>query len=180
MQHEPIDHEISELMKKATALVREDNHDLAVNFVNEALNKIKLSKLLYSHADYTKIIPYYQKAGRYSEVEQFCLDKLVPSIRGALQKAMGQRCQEIQEVHFYQYISRVYDKLRLVAQRDNKSDDKARFIKEHQFYEAKWRELQPLAQKIELENEFEEMKELFGSDFTIWPRVIKNRFKSFI
>ena len=96
MQHEPIDHEISDLMKKATASVREENHDLAVNFVNEALNKIKLSKLLYSHADYTKIIPYYQKAGRYSEVERLCLDKLVPSIRGALQKAMSQRCQEIQ------------------------------------------------------------------------------------
>jgi hypothetical protein len=153
---------------------------LSVNFVNEALNKIKLSKLLYSHTNYTKIISYYQKAGRYSEVELFCLDKLVPSVRVALQQAMSQRCQETQEVHFYQYVSRIYDKLRLVAQRNDNPDDKARFIKEHQIYEAKWRELQPLAQKIELENEFEDMKELLGSDFKIWPRVIKNRFESFI
>jgi hypothetical protein len=180
MQHEPIDYEISELMKKATASVKENKPDLAINFVNEALNQIKLSKLLYSSVNYTKIIPYYQKAGRYSEVELFCLDKLVPSVRGALQQAMSQRCQEIQEVHFYQYLSRIYDKLRMVAQRDNKLDDKARFIKEYNFYEAKWRELQPLAQKIELKKEFEEMKELFGSDFTIWPRVIKDRFESFI
>jgi hypothetical protein len=68
----------------------------------------------------------------------------------------------------------------MIAQRDNKLDDKARFIKEYNFYEAKWRELQPLAQKIELKKEFEEMKELFGSNFTIWPRVIKDRFESFI
>lgn len=180
MQHEPIDYEISELMKKATASVRENNPDLAVNFVNEALNKIKLSRLLYSPANYTKIIPYYQKAGRYFAVELFCLDELVPSIRVAIQKAMHQRCQKTQEVHFYQYISLIYNKLCLVAQRDNKSDDKARFIKEFEFYEDKWRKLQPLAQKIELENDFKEMKELFGLDFTIWPKAIKYRFESFI
>jgi hypothetical protein len=180
MQHEPIDYEISELMKKATASVKEDNLDFAINFVSEALKKMKLSKLLYSPANYTKIIPYYQKAGRYSEVELFCLDILVPSVRVALQQAMSQRCQETLEVHLYQYISRIYDKLHLAAQRDDNPDDKARFIKEHNFYEAKWRELQPLAQIIELDKEFQEMKELFGADFTIWPNVIKDRFESFI
>ncbi|MNR13460.1 hypothetical protein D3C85_1298670 [compost metagenome] len=180
MRHEPIDHEVSDLMKKATAETKEGNYVLAIELVKKSLNKIKKSNLLYSHSSYTKIIPYYQKAGLYSEVEKFCLDELVPSIRVAFQNGMSQRCQEIQEVHFYQYISKIYDKLRLAAKRESKPDDENRFIREYAFYESKWKELQPVAQKTELAKEYKEMKKVFGADTSLWPDVIKNRFESLL
>jgi DNA-binding transcriptional regulator YhcF (GntR family) len=180
MQHEEVDFQISELTKKATIESKAGNHVLAVEIMKNAINEMKQSGLIYSHSSYTQIIPYYQKAGLYLEVEKFCLDELVPLIRNALKNGMNQRCDEIREVHFYQYISKVYDKLRLAAKREKNIDDEARFIREHEFYEAKWTELQVIAQEIELKKEFEEMKEIWGTDMSEWPRSIKKQFESFL
>lgn len=178
MEHEFIDHEISGLMKKASVEAKNKNFTLAIEIVKQALNKIKQSNLLYSHANYTKIIPYFQKAGLYSEVEKFCLEELIPSIRDAFKKGMAQRCCEIQEVHFYQYIARVYDKLRLVAKREKLGEDESRFFEEQNFYEKKWQALQPRAEKLELEKEYKEMIGVFGAETSSWPDAIKKRFES--
>ncbi|MCC4860690.1 hypothetical protein [Vibrio splendidus] len=96
MGHEFIDREISDLIKKASAEDKKNNFILAIELTKKALSKIEQSNLLYSNASYTKVIPYYQKAGLYSEVEKYCLDELVPSIREALKKGMSQRCTETQ------------------------------------------------------------------------------------
>lgn len=180
MQHETVDHEISGLMKDATAETKEGNFIQAIAVVREALSKIKQSNLLYGHGFYTKIIPYYQKAGLYSEVESFCLNELVPDIREAVQRGMGHRCIEIQEIHFYQYIAMVYDKLRLVAKREKEQADEARFFKEYEFYENKWGELQPAAEKIELKKEFEEMIDVFGPYTSVWPDIIQKQFEAML
>lgn len=178
MEHEFIDHEISDLMKNASAEAKNKNFILAIEITKKALSKIKQSNLLYSHASYTKVIPYYQKAGLYSEVEKYCLDELIPSIREAFKKGMSHRCTEIQEVHFYQSIARIYDKLRLTAKREKSCEDEIRFIKEYNFYENKWRDLQPRAERLELEKEHKEMLEIFGTDTSSWPDIIKKRFIS--
>ena len=180
MQHEKIDQEISELMKEATAAAKSKNYTRAVKLVEAALSKIQKSNLLYSHASYTKIIPYYQKAGLYSEVESYCLNYLVPSIRAAFKKGMSQRCKEIQAVHFYQNIAKIYDKLRLAAKREKEIDDEARFLKEYEFYENKWKELKPVAEKLELEKEYKEILDVFGSKISEWPLSIRSRFESLI
>jgi len=144
------------------------------------LGKIKQSNLLYGYASYTKIIPYYQKAGLYNDVEKYCLDELMPSIREAFKKVMVQRCTEIQEVYFYQYIARIYDKLRLTAKREKHHKDEGRFLRECSFYENKWQELKPRAEMLELEKEYKEMIEVFGTDTSSWPDTIKSRLESFI
>lgn len=180
MQHEKLDFEISELMKEASAKVREKSFTEAILLVKEGLDKTKDSSLLYSHASYTKVIPYFQKAGRYSEAEPFCVDILIPLIRVAIKKGMNQRCAETQEVHFFQYIAKLYDKLKLIAKREGKAQDKERFTKEYNFYQNKWNELQTKASQIELENEYQEVLALFGSDTSEWPRVIRRQFQSLI
>jgi len=180
MHHESIDFEISDLMKEASAKAREKCFSEAIAYVKESLYKTKESKLLYDTASYTKIIPYFQKAGKYCEAEQFCIDVLIPLIRDAIKKGMSQRTSEIQEVHFFQYIAKLYDKLRLVAKREGKPQDRERFNKEYQFYTSKWMELQNGATKIELEKEYHEMLALFGSDTSEWPIVIREKFKSLI
>lgn len=180
MEHEFIDREISDLMKKSSAEAKKKNFILAIEFSKKALRKIEQSNLLYSHASYTKVIPYYQKAGLYSEVEKYCLDELVPSIREALKKGMSQRCTEVQEVHFYQYIARIYDKLRLTAKREKNREDESRFIREHNAYENKWLELQSRAERLELEKEYKEMLEVFGTDTSSWSDFIKKRFESLL
>lgn len=180
MQHEKIDYEISELMKVSTVEAKNGNYVQAVGVAKKALNKIKESNLLYGHSSYTKIIPYYQKAGLYSEVEKFCLNELVPDIRLAFQRGMSQKCVEIQDVHFYQCVSKIYDKLRLSVKREKEENDEARFIKEFNFYESKWRYLQPIAEKIEQEKEYQEMLEVFGKDTSSWPEVVRRRFDSIL
>ncbi len=180
MQHGKVDIEISELQKQATIEAKNKSFVEAIDVMKVALEKVKKSELLYSDSTYIKVIPYFQKAGLYTEVEEFCLNELIPSIRTAFHKGMPQRCIETREVHFFQYVSKVYDKLRLAAKREKNGVDETRFIKERESYSRKWQMLQPKAQQIELEKEYLEACDVFGNNIDEWPEVIKRQFNMFL
>ena len=177
MQHDAIDFEISNLMRKATAEAKNQNFKQAIFITQEALHKIKKSKLLYSHSSYTKIISYYQKAGFYSKLEKYCIEHLIPDVTKAVKKGMNHRCVEIQNIYVHLYIEQIYDKLRLAAKRENNITDESRFINECLYHHESFLQLQPKAEKIEMEKEYNEAKRKFGSDTSKWPNVILKQFE---
>jgi hypothetical protein len=180
MQHDEIDFEIKTLMKEATAEAKNKNFNQAILIIKEALSKIKKSKLLYSHGSYTKIIPYYQKAGSYAKVEKYCIEHLIPDVTKAIKKGMKHRCVEIQDVYVHLYIEQIYDKLRLSAKRERNVTDESRFTNEQVYHHERFLQLQPEAEKIEMKKEFNEAKQIFGSDTSKWPNVIKKQFESLL
>ncbi len=118
--------DISTLLENATALAKDKKFDeaigLLVNLVPSMANQGG-----FSHAQYTKVIPYFQKAGRYSEVESYCEDVLIGAVKSDCDKTFGHQPKETKEAFINLYASKIYDKLRLCAQRENLSDEVKRF-----------------------------------------------------
>lgn len=99
---------------------------------NEFSEAIKLLKILipqmanvggYSHSQFCKVIPYLQKAGRYSEARQYGETTLFEAITLNCQKMFYQRPTETQLAFIHLYKSKVYDKLRLCAKREKQNED---------------------------------------------------------
>jgi hypothetical protein len=80
MDHGAVDDEIHRLLKQATQQHKDGNTDVAIETIQEALIIIPNSSLAYPASTFSKIIPYFQKAGRYSEAEPFCIDIIIPLI----------------------------------------------------------------------------------------------------
>lgn len=175
MEHKTIDHEISELMKAATAKSKENQYSEAVDILKIALSKIAKSTLLYSPSDYTKIIPYFQKAERYQEAEQFCLDQLIPDTISAVKRGMSQRCKEVQALHSLQYKAAIYDKLILIAKRESRPLEEKKYSTQKLEIEKAINEARPIAEKRERDKEIKEMESVFGADTALWPEAIRKK-----
>lgn len=176
MDHGAVDHEIHKLLKQATQQHKDGNTDVAIETIQKALIIIPNSSLVYPASTFTKIIPYFQKAGRYSEAEPFCINTIIPLINKTINIGFQGKPLATLEASFNQMLSQVCDKLALVARREGIEEDRKKFIKAksdyHNQYLAKFEQ-----SKIELlEQDLKEVIEVFGEDSTKWPPSYRRQF----
>lgn len=171
--------DIGILNKKATILARAGNYNEAISLLKEAVSEMARTGG-YSNGGYTKIIPYFQKAGKYQEGVDYSLGTLIPAVKNDCAIAYSHKCREIKESFTNHSISQIYDKLRLCAKREGNIEDEVFYAK---LSEGAWREYERLlsvGERIELEKEFKEALKLYGASTSDWPSFIKKKFIDFI
>lgn len=127
--------DISSGLKQATALAKEKKFDLAIELLMKLLPAMAIQGG-FPHSAYTKIVPYFQKAGRYAEVEEYCNNFLFTLIKKECKNTFGHQSSETINAFINLHSSMVYDKLRLCAKREKQSADIVRFTKSQTaFYE---------------------------------------------
>lgn len=171
--------DIREATKRATSLVKEGKFDDAVEQLKLVVPEMaKVGG--FARGGYTKVIPYFQKAGRYQESIEFSERVIIPAIEEDCLKAFNHKCREVQQAFQSLGMSEVYDKLRLCAKREKIPSDESKYeqlsIEAHERYT----ELLEIGEKIELKKEYKENLTIFGSDTGKWPRVLLKRFDSLL
>lgn len=138
--------EVNKQLKIATSLAKEKRYDEAIKLLQDIIPQMgKIGG--YSHSSYTKIIPYFQKAGRYSEVEEYCKSDLFAAVVSDCRGVFGHQSEETIKAFIHLFTCKIYDKLRLCAQRENDLGSKLRFEDtERHHYEVyeKWLDKQNL------------------------------------
>lgn len=162
-----------ELVKKATSLAKLKKYDEAIHLLNE----LRVNhQILCSE----KIIPYYQKAGRYSELERYCIEVLIPMEKVFTQGVFSHKCKEIQDAFINLSVYKIYNKLALCAKREKLKTDESKFLKEASSYYHLYQTNLALGERIELDLEFREAKEIWGANYSEWPTSYKDRFSNYI
>lgn len=181
MQHSATDQEISKLTKEASAKAKEKNFDGAIETFEKALNLYQKSELFYGRA-YIKAIPYYQKAGRYSELEQYCFGFLIPRIQSDVERVFSDKAKSMQQWFALGVEINVYDKLRLCAKRENVSADESRYEEMIDSLSAEYEELEKVSEMEQLKAEFKYTVRLFGpyNKAGDWPEVFIKKFKTLL
>lgn len=178
MEHQNIDHEINALIKRASAEAKSRDFVAAIEILKKAYQQTQYSELFYA-SGFTKIIPYFQKAGRYDEVETFCVTELVPLVRSEVKRVFSRKVPTMQEWFFFINIAPIYDKLRLCAQREGMSEDEQRFNEEYNIYAQKHAKLRPIAEHEQLRKEYLDFIGIVPT-YKDWPCVLKKRYAHFI
>ncbi|MEJ6122254.1 hypothetical protein MT390_10330 [Vibrio sp. 2-Bac 85] len=162
-----------DLVKQATSLAKLKKYDEAIYLLNELRVNHKIS---YSE----KIIPYYQKAGRYNELEKYCIEFLIPMDSRAAQDDFSHKCKELQRAFISLSVYKIYNKLALCAKREKLKTDESKFLKEASSYYHLYETNLALGERIELDLEFREAKEIWGANYSEWPTSYKDRFSNYI
>lgn len=171
--------ETNDLLKKATAFAKEGNFDLAISTLQTAV-KAMSNEGGHPHSSYIKIIPYYQKAGRYDEALRYCVDELIPAIKRDKSRMFAGKPLETIECFSQLYISEVYSSLELAAKRENKYDDAEGFANKATFHKQEFTRLRVLSDKANLEIDYQEYKSISEPDPNEWPEVFQSRYKELI
>ena len=162
-----------DLIKQATSLAKLKKYDEAIYLLNELRVNHKISCS-------DKIIPYYQKAGRYSELEKHCTEVLIPMDSRITQDAFSHKCRELQHAFISLSVYKIYNKLALCAKREKLKPDESRFLEEASSYYHLYETNLAAGEKIELDLEFIEAKNIWGVDYAEWPESYKNIFSNYI
>lgn len=164
-----------QLVKHATSLAKSKKYDDAIQLLSELYKSNEVSD-----AEIIKVIPYYQKAGRYNELEQYCEEILIPLISNINERNFSHKCKEIQYAFISLSIHKIYNKLKLCAKRENKEDDKSKFSSKAILYYQLYRDNLVKGEKIELELGYTEARSIWGGDHSKWPESLKRRFSQYI
>lgn len=170
---------INESEKKATILAKEGEFDEAIALLQKLTPQMARVGG-FGNGGYTKIIPYFQKAGRYREGIDYSINALIPALKQDCYITFSQKCEEIQEAFIQLGVAQIYDKLRLCANRENNKEDEALYAQQS---EESWKEYERLlsvGERIELRKGFEEAVEIYGPSIDSWPDIIKKRFTNLI
>lgn len=164
---------VYEQVKHATTLAKAKNYDEAIFLLNKLYETYDIS-----NSDITKIIPYYQKAGRYDEIEIYCKKVLIPMVSRTNEHIFSHKCKEIQLAFISLSIYKIYNKLELCAKREKINSDRLKFsIKAASYYQLYETNLTE-GNKVELQLEFLEMKALWGLNYDDWPEGFTHKFSS--
>ena len=117
---------ISENLKSATAFAKDKNFDSAIELLQKVIPNMAI-QAGYPYSSYTKIIPYFQKAQRYSEVESYCEVVLLPLVKRDCEKTFGHQPKETVLAFYNLHTSMIYEKLALCAKREKNKIDEKRF-----------------------------------------------------
>lgn len=172
--------EVSDDLKASSALAREKKFDDAIELLKRALEKIFLSATGYSGDTYAKIISYFQKAGRYAEIELFSVGYLIPQVEVKAQRSFSHKSIEIQNAFGALYTSDIYRKMALCAKREKCKHDESRYSNLSQEYQFKYSELLKLGEQTSLQLEYNQTVEIFGPDTKKWPDIFKRKFKKIV
>lgn len=167
--------DIYEQVKNATSLAKSKKYDEAILLLNKLYEDYEMSE-----ADIIKIIPYYQKAGRYGELENYCERVLIPMVSRANERNFSHKCKEIQHAFISLSLYKIYNKLELCAKREKINFDKLKFSARAASYYRLYEDYLVAGEKVELESEFMKAKEILGVDFNEWPEIYKRTFSSLI
>jgi hypothetical protein len=174
------DTEISNELKTSSALAKEKKFDDAIVSLKGTLQKMFLSGTNYPSNTYAKIIPYFQKAGRYSEVEIFSVEYLIPKVEIKAQQSFSHKSIVIQSAFGALYVSDIYKKMALCAKREKLKSDESRFNNLTQEYKTKYAELFELGERKSFQLDYQKTIEVFGSDSEKWPDIFKVKFQSIL
>ncbi|WP_406610728.1 hypothetical protein [Agarivorans sp. JK6] len=162
-----------ELVKQASALAKLKKYDEAINLLNELRVEHQISCS-------EKIIPYYQKAGRYNELEKYCIETLIPMDSRVAKNTFSHKCKELQHAFVNLSVYKIYMKLALCAKREKNGFDELRFLSEASLYYEQYETSLAVGEKVELDTEFIEAKKLWGVEYSEWPESYKDKFSDYI
>ncbi|MEZ9950911.1 hypothetical protein AB4395_00355 [Vibrio splendidus] len=144
-----------ELVKHATSLAKSKKYDEAIDFLNQLYETNDMSD-----SDIIKIIPYYQKSGRYGELESYCIETLIPLISSVNERTFLHKCKEIQHAFISLSIYKIYNKLELCAKREKIEADKSKFSSKAVLYYQLYEINLAKGEEIELKLEYLEAKNI--------------------
>ncbi|MBB1411765.1 hypothetical protein [Pseudoalteromonas sp. SG44-17] len=133
-----------------------------------------------SDADILKILPYYQKAGRYNELEKLCQEQFIPQLEQLNHSTFSHKCEEIQKSFLSLKLYKLYAKLALCAERENQTMDEKRFISFSQQYYRVYEELLEQGTKVEELKEFKSIAKRYGKNSNMWPEFLQKKFSKYI
>lgn len=171
--------DIRESTKTATALAKDGDYDSAIYLLKLVVPEMAKAGG-FSSGSYTKIIPYFQKAGRYKEGVKYAESTLISATKKDCKKTFSHKCKEIQEAFQSLGISSIYEKLKLCAKREKLADDESKFERLGKDFYSEYERLLEEGETVELKKEYEEAMKLFGKNVNAWPDSVRNRFARLI
>lgn len=171
--------DINEVTRKATNLAKSGDLNAAIDLLKIAIDKMQAVGG-YSNNGYTKIIPYFQKAGRYKEAIDFSFNHLIPAVSADCKISFQHKCSEIQEAFTELSKYQIFDKLRLNSKREGIKADEEKFDNLSKLHFTNYQKLLALGSERQLKVDFEESINIFGSNFSGWPDVLQKKYASLI
>ena len=153
-------------IKTASALAQDKNFNEAIEVLDSFYSRGQASR-----DDLIKVIPYFQKAGRYSEVEAYCEKVIIPNLKKDSESVFSHRCVEIQDAFFNLALHKMYAKLSLCAKREKAKLEEERFGQLSDDAFGKYQSKLALGDSIEERKGFEQVLETFGQDPGDWPSI---------
>jgi len=167
--------DIYQSIKYASELARKKDFDAAIN-VMQGVTEEMSNTSGHSIQHFVKIIPYFQKAGRYSELQDYCSRSLLPAVGNAARMSFSHTNQAMVDAFSSLYKSKIYGKLHLAAIREKKEHDASAFCGLRNRYLHDYQRLLIVGEKLQLTEEYTQAIELFGSDRSKWPDIIQEKF----
>lgn len=164
-----------DLIKRASSLARKKCFDEAIDVL---ISVYKSGD--YNDSDLFKIVPYFQKAGRYIELESFCEETIIPSLKYVYGNLFHHKCLEIQTAYVHIGLYKLCGKLELCAKREKLKEDELKYRHMASLHLSEYEKYLAKGEVIEEKRNFEEMKEVFGNNVSLWPSSIKEKFKGFV
>lgn len=175
MEISELTQKVFNLTKQATSYAKAKDFDKAIEILDQLISDLDKYELDHSSL-LIKIIPYFQKAGKYSEVERYVLSRVLPILEKTKQKAFQHKSDMTQLAFIELYLYRIYDKLRLCAKREKQSADEQRFTAESKSHYGNYERYLALGMEHDKKMERAELAELFGGDVNYWPDSLKHLF----
>ncbi|ANQ22666.1 hypothetical protein BA893_13780 [Vibrio natriegens] len=159
------------LIKRASAFAREKEFNKAIAVLNEVYvqGEPDVSTLI-------KVIPYFQKAGRYDELQAYCKNILIPQLSISNKNIFSHKCQEIQQAFENLGLHKLYSKLELCAKREKNEHDRLAFHALSTSHYLEYERYLAIGEKKELRKGFEKMVSIFGEDTNEWPESVRKRY----
>ena len=181
MHHDETDHKISLHTKRASEMAKDKNFDGAIAEFEKALLFMREAGLFYSRK-FTKAIPYYQKAGRYEEVEEYCTKTLIPLVKENIENVFYDKPAVTKKFFLFGVLVNIYDKLRLCAKREKNTKDFKKYDKQVFALTTQLDDLRIKSDKAALKVEYKTLAECFGdinTNYDQWPVTLRKRYKAF-
>lgn len=171
--------DVYENLKKATAHKKAGNFDSAIDLLILTVDFMK-NHGGFSHKSYTKIIPYFQKANRYSEGVRYALNELIPAVKEDARKTFQHKEPEIGEAFCSHCIGSIYHALSLAAKREKRKGDQDKYFDLGEEMMTRYRHLLEIGSQKQLEVDYIEYKSIFGSDTSKWNETTQTMYASLI
>lgn len=145
----PLDERISELHKQATAY-KGDNWDAAIACLREASDLMRQSNG-YPTERWTRLPVFLQQAGRFEEaMAEF--ERLLTEVESRIATEFDHQSEHVRTMHVHGEYARIYDKIRMVCQRQKLKGEAEKYAKLAQENDAKYDEMRAIEDAIREKN----------------------------
>ncbi|AGP79825.1 hypothetical protein I633_21991 (plasmid) [Alteromonas mediterranea 615] len=167
---------IQNLTKQATAFARDGDFGQAISILKDLI-PVMAESGGFSASSYYKIIPYFQKAGRYQESLNYTKEVIIPAVIADRKSSHGHCVPEILQALTHNCISQIFNKLALAAKREGEAEHLDSFKALEQEHYDKYQVLLKIGEQKQLESEYQELMRVLGEDTDQWPLSIRRKFK---